>query len=405
MFTCLNQQGEDAWTSVCCPRLAAQLRELQKNCGTLNSMKRGNVMAEKGCRSDAVNELILISKYAGMREDLVQAGGGNTSIKMDDTRMLIKASGIQLANISKNSGYSIVDYAGLKQQMTYLLNGSSAYTADEILKKTLLEGKQPSIETFLHAITGRVTLHTHSAAVNVLAARKGGMGTLKKLFPNAVAVDYATPGLDLAKLYYQAYSNINNTMGGPGALPIVFLKNHGLVVSGDTASQVMETTEDTCKTVEQFIGMNNDGYRKAFEIYSAFCECGLGNEKIVVKAENKIVLETYEKFNFSLWPYQTCPDCVVFCGKQPFCYLGQQNLRDSLDIFLKRFGEPILVQCGRELFIRADSVKKAREIESVLMFSAQVAGYNDGFEMELLSQEEQDFLLNWDAEKYRKGIK
>ena len=39
------------------------------------------------------------------------------------------------------------------------------------------------------------------------------------------------------------------------------------------------------------------------------------------------------------------------------------------------------------------------------MFSAQVAAYNSDFEMDMLSQEEQGFLLKWDAEKYRTGMK
>ena len=40
-----------------------------------------------------MNGLIQISKYAGMRNDLAQAGGGNTSVKIDDQVMLVKSSG------------------------------------------------------------------------------------------------------------------------------------------------------------------------------------------------------------------------------------------------------------------------------------------------------------------------
>ena len=42
---------------------------------------------------------IRISKYAGMRNDLGQAGGGNTSVKLDDQVMLVKSSGFQLADL------------------------------------------------------------------------------------------------------------------------------------------------------------------------------------------------------------------------------------------------------------------------------------------------------------------
>ena len=53
---------------------------------------------------------IKISKYAGMRNDLAQAGGGNTSVKPDNKVMLVKSSGCQLADVSENTGYSKVDY-------------------------------------------------------------------------------------------------------------------------------------------------------------------------------------------------------------------------------------------------------------------------------------------------------
>ena len=42
--------------------------------------------------------LVEISKYSGMREDLVQAGGGNTSVK-DGEYMYVKASGCQLQRL------------------------------------------------------------------------------------------------------------------------------------------------------------------------------------------------------------------------------------------------------------------------------------------------------------------
>ena len=40
-----------------------------------------------------MQDFIKISKYAGMRNDLAQAGGGNTSVKLDDHIMLVKSSG------------------------------------------------------------------------------------------------------------------------------------------------------------------------------------------------------------------------------------------------------------------------------------------------------------------------
>ena len=39
---------------------------------------------------DEIKKLIKLSKYAGMREDIIQAGGGNTSVKIDNEKMFIK---------------------------------------------------------------------------------------------------------------------------------------------------------------------------------------------------------------------------------------------------------------------------------------------------------------------------
>ena len=56
-----------------------------------------------------MEKFIFMSKYAGMREDLVQAGGGNSAYKITDEKMAIKASGYQLAEVTEKSGYAIVN--------------------------------------------------------------------------------------------------------------------------------------------------------------------------------------------------------------------------------------------------------------------------------------------------------
>ena len=56
-----------------------------------------------------MKEFLKMSKYAGMREDLVQAGGGNSAYKITDEKMVIKASGYQLADVNEKVGYAIVN--------------------------------------------------------------------------------------------------------------------------------------------------------------------------------------------------------------------------------------------------------------------------------------------------------
>ena len=50
-------------------------------------------------------DFVEISRYAGSRFDLIQASGGNTSVKLDGNRLLIKASGVHLSEVNANEGY------------------------------------------------------------------------------------------------------------------------------------------------------------------------------------------------------------------------------------------------------------------------------------------------------------
>lgn len=150
---------------------------------------------------------IEMSKYAGMREDLVQAGGGNSACKTDAERMAVKASGYQLSDIRENYGYAIVNARMIRESFlqTEDLEKMTEKDAQRILSEAFIEGDRPSIETFLHSVSGKYSLHTHPVTVNILTSRPDGMQRLQEMFPQACMVPYATPGVELAKAYFQQY--------------------------------------------------------------------------------------------------------------------------------------------------------------------------------------------------------
>ena len=165
-----------------------------------------------------------------------------------------------------------------------------------------------------------------------------------------------------------------------------FLKNHGLIVSGDSPEMVMDETEDIVRKIEKFLNTDFSGYRRVTEIWRLF------PDKIVWKVTDCNVLRVYRKFG-KVWTHTFCPDCVVFLGKK------------EIYKFKKEYGNPTIIALYGELYILADSVKKALETQSILSFSAQVMLLNNGEECNFLSEEEQNVLINWDAEKYRKAMK
>ena len=102
--------------------------------------------------------------------------------------------------------------------------------------------------------------------------------------------------------------------------------------------------------------------------------------------------------------YWFCPDCLVYCGKRPLV-LEDKNIKEKLKIHIQQYGKPVIVFYENNIYILAQTIKKAKEIESVLSFSIKVLNHNKNSEIDFLDEDEQNFLLNWDAEKYRQNMK
>ncbi len=334
---------------------------------------------------------VKISRYAGMREDLVQAGGGNSSYKQSRDRMIIKASGYQLADMTEVSGYSIVNPLIIQERFLHAktIERLTEQDGKKILQEAVMEGEKPSIETFLHAISGQYTLHTHPIVINALTCRRDWKKVLGELYPGALLIPYATPGIELAKAYFKSYQ----VMGTTEKPELVFLQNHGLVVSAESADELIQKTEKVIRQAEQYLKLDMSGYHKATELWSIF------PEKIVWKVTDANILKIYSKYGH--WRHAFCPDCVVFLGKA-FLKLQDDYSQEEIDAFNDRYGEPVMIDYAGELFILAENVKKALEIQSVMSFSAQVMAINSHSECNLLSDQEQSFLLHWEEEKYRK---
>lgn len=341
-----------------------------------------------------MKSFIEMSKYAGMREDLVQAGGGNSAYKESKDRMLVKASGIQLADLHEDFGYAAVNPHAIVQAFTEYqdLCSMTQEDAKKLLQNAFIEGEKPSIETFLHAVVSdRYSLHTHPIAVNVLASRKDGMETLQDLFPDALTVPYATPGAKLATCFFQRYKE------NGGNAQIVFLQNHGLLVSADTADDVVLGTEKIVRRIAGYLHMDLSGY---FEVTKLYHTIGNG---IIWRVTDRNVLEAANILG-RVWDFSFCPDCVVFLGKRMYD-AGEEWNAKAYEQFRKKYGRPVVIAYRRDLFIHAASVKKAMEIQSVLSFAAQTARMNLKYQCNSLSEQEQEFLLGWDAETYRKNMK
>src|SRR5208283_1322734 len=188
-------------------------------------------------------QLIEISRAVGTRTDYVQAGGGNTSVKSPDGRtMAIKASGTALTAMSESTGWVEVDIAAVlsifeQRDLAQLDSDTREARVLQHFAAAVVGGKgRPSVETALHAMLGKVVIHTHPVAANALNCGPG-LTALEEITlpgePPPLWVPYTDPGWVLANVVKSAAESHQQAHG---CLPtVLFMENHGLLVSAPGA--------------------------------------------------------------------------------------------------------------------------------------------------------------------------
>lgn len=189
-----------------------------------------------------IEALVELSRAYGSNPELVLAGGGNTSLKLDG-HLLVKASGVALANITAE------DFVDLDRvALQALLDGDLVSSRDEreaAFKEAVLAARRepgrlqrPSVESVLHHIMpGRFVVHLHATLVNQFSCCREGRRLVEgRLGGEVVWTELVDPGLALAKAVEEGLRSFQRRTGKePRA---VIMQNHGLVVSGRAPGEI-----------------------------------------------------------------------------------------------------------------------------------------------------------------------
>lgn len=347
----------------------------------------------------ALNDLIEISKYAGERFDLVQAGGGNSSVKINNDEMLIKASGTLLSDISKTNGYVKVSISKLrniiKNYETIFLNKTNNELLTNLINDSKIDNTQqrPSIESLLHSILLKYTLHTHPIVVNMICIRKDWNLILTEIFKNETIglIHYKTPGIELA---LELSKEIQKLQTIP---QIIFLQNHGLIITSNIKDEIKKLNEMTLNKIEKYLNIDMTCYKYTNKI-SQILNKIQNLENISYLSEdiflNKILKENPNLF-FEL-PF--CPDTLVYCG------ISACKIND-IEKFILTYNElPKVIISDDKLFFIAPNVKKAKEMEEVMKAHIMVLNQCKEHDKNFLLNDELNYLKNWEAEKYRQKL-
>ncbi|MGD2175942.1 MAG: SDR family oxidoreductase [Candidatus Brocadiaceae bacterium] len=389
-----------------------------------------------------LKDLIEISNAVGSDPQLVQGGGGNTSLKTDGGRLMyVKASGTSLAEMQEGLGYRLVDV----QKCIDIIEDESvgAMEIEEREREVQRRLKEccrdelpgrPSVETSLHALLGRCVVHTHPAVLNGLLCAQEGRQALEELFEHLecepLYIDYAGAGYTLASRMHGELGAYEKTHGRQPE--VIFLENHGLFVSTEEAERALELTRHVCGAVRALAERTLEGaglppFPHASEVYEqeAVAEVAAAMRRFyselfggtaLVRFTNDRAVTDFLRHPNARELSQTdplVPDEVVYCRDSAVWVELPYDMEDAQQMVVTRLrgaeagvDTPLCVLVDElGLFTAAPSPKLLEAASSTMraiLQSLSVAAHFGG--PRPLTAGALEFLRGWEVERFRRGM-
>ena len=190
------------------------------------------------------------SNLLGADENLVLAGGGNTSVKCEDI-LYVKGSGWSLANIKEEG------FAPVKLQALLDMAKKETLSDSEMVKlqrEALIDkdAPNPSVEAILHAIIPfKYVDHTHADAIVTISNSKQGKKIIDKLYSDFLIVPYVMPGFILAKKVHKLSKDVDwQKING------IILLNHGIFTFSNSAKESYSKMIEAVNRAEEYLKEN-----------------------------------------------------------------------------------------------------------------------------------------------------
>lgn len=341
-----------------------------------------------------LKELEKISQAVGNSPDLVQGGGGNTSVKLDDTRMAVKASGFKLKEITPTEGYVVVDYKKIReyhQNVDLSENRDYEKESGEFVRACVipiegLKPLRPSVEAGFHSILLKHVIHTHPVYGNMICCSKNGRELAGKIFASKeygfVWIPYINPGFMLTLAMLRAISNYRLKAG---KFPqVVFMENHGLVVTADSADDCIALHEDVNRTIREYFHMDEPFPEIRIE------PAGDGT----FRSKTQYLIDYFKGRDITLSFFDNTalyPDQLVYLNG---------------NIAVNETNQKLNIHTATGEILYKTNEKEALTMEETLLgfiFVLENVRKNN-LPLKTMSDSETDFIRNWESEKYRKSL-
>ncbi len=338
--------------------------------------------------------------------DYVRGGGGNTSAKNDDT-LWVKPPGTTLGGLRPET-FVALDRAALadlyRAEPPADPAGREAFVKEHMLA-AVRAGSQgrPSVEAPLHNVfQARYVVHTHPARVNGMTCAVDSAAACRRLFPEALWMDYVDPGFTLCMHMREAIERWRDEHGSDPS--VAFLANHGVFIAGDTEEEIRAlygSVFQTLDTVYEEAGVSlyppDEDAEVPGEMLYEIAECfrdafGESSPEFIVGAPPATI---------ATGPLS--PDHIVYAKSFPFIGTPRPDL---LQHFARDHGYPPRVVATEDaVFGVGDTANNARLALELALDGAYVLHLTNAFGgVRYLDERSREFIDNWEVEAYRRKI-
>jgi rhamnose utilization protein RhaD (predicted bifunctional aldolase and dehydrogenase)/NAD(P)-dependent dehydrogenase (short-subunit alcohol dehydrogenase family) len=219
--------------------------------------------------SDDISQLVYLSNLIGSEGataqpvTLVQPGGGNTSVKLEEEdvfgrrvpALVVKGSGTDLRTITASG------FTHLYLDRLAVLRERDEMSDEDMMRLMraciLRDGDPlPSVETPLHSlIPHKFVAHTHDVATLALTDTPSAREHVERLFgEDAAFLDYVRPGFPLARRMAEKYG-----AGLPDGAIALVMEKHGLAAWGATAKECYANLTSIISRADEYVAAQRKG--------------------------------------------------------------------------------------------------------------------------------------------------
>ncbi len=355
-----------------------------------------------------------------------RAGGGNASVKLDGV-LHIKPSGVPLLTLAKTDLVPLY----LQPLLDALVSDEPVdgdpviAAATAALVPSYTGGRRPSVEILFHALIDEpLVLHLHPLTANALTCNTDAEALAERLLgDDAIVVDYIDPGVPLAR-EIAAVRHAYTARTGKPAPKITLLRNHGIIVSGDTAAEIsahVATVTDAIREAIEAVpappapAADDASTRALIDAIAPALRGLLGGDHLAVVASDAGDLVRAETGADSAMVSggPLIPDQIVYAGSLP-CVLTVDDLTEAgvaaavaVADYTATYGKaPVIVVVPHTVVFAAGKDKAAAD-NALAIFTDALRVTRDANRLgtvHVMNPAQRGFIETWEAEAYRQKV-